>query len=173
MKRPKGLFNLDWMLGATEPRKIIKTICNIFWIGEELTFADKNCFWRFRLSFFLKKLSIWFPFMYFQPFKCQSHKIVKRTQIICQQFPDKLFECVWSFCGVGTETVNITNVRVKIIAIIAFLHCFINVDRLAKWLMFVYEVSVCGLECSCSYLNFSFPACFEQGVPWHSGNCRV
>ena len=39
--------------------------------------------------------------------------------------------------------------------------------------VFVYEVSFCGFESSCSHLNFRFRACFEQGVPWHSGNYRV
>ena len=28
-------------------------------------------------------------------------------------------------------------------------------------------------ESSCGHLNFRFCACFEQGVPWHSGNYRV
>ena len=37
----------------------------------------------------------------------------------------------------------------------------------------VYELSGCGFESSCSDLNFRFHACFEQGVPWHSGNYRV
>ena len=39
--------------------------------------------------------------------------------------------------------------------------------------MFVYELSGCGFEYSCSHLNFRFPACFEQRFPWHSGNYRV
>ena len=39
--------------------------------------------------------------------------------------------------------------------------------------MFVYELSGCGFASSCSNLNFRFRACFEQGVPWHSGNYRV
>ena len=39
--------------------------------------------------------------------------------------------------------------------------------------VFVYELSGCRFESSCSHLNFRFPACFEQGVPWHSGNYRV
>ena len=30
---------------------------------------------------------------------------------------------------------------------------------------FVYELSGCGFESSCSHLNFRFRACFEQGVP--------
>ena len=39
--------------------------------------------------------------------------------------------------------------------------------------VFVYELSGWGFESSCSHLNFKFHACFEQGVPWHSGNYRV
>ena len=39
--------------------------------------------------------------------------------------------------------------------------------------MFVYELSGCGFESSCSYLNFRFRACFEQGFPWHPGNYGV
>ena len=39
--------------------------------------------------------------------------------------------------------------------------------------MFVYELSGSGFESSCSNLNFRFLPCFEQGVPWHSGNYRV
>ena len=38
--------------------------------------------------------------------------------------------------------------------------------------MFVYELSGCGFESRYSHLNFRFCACFEQGVPWHSGNDR-
>ena len=39
--------------------------------------------------------------------------------------------------------------------------------------MLVYELSDCGVESSCGHLNFRHRACFEQGVPWHSGNYRV
>ena len=39
--------------------------------------------------------------------------------------------------------------------------------------VFVYELSGCGLESSCSHLNFTFHSCFEQGVLWHSGNYIV
>ena len=35
--------------------------------------------------------------------------------------------------------------------------------------VFVYKLSGCGFESSCSHLNFRFHICFEQGVPWHSG----
>ena len=44
------------------------------------------------------------------------------------------------------------------------------------WLIgwvFVYELSGCGFECSCSHLNLRFCTCSEQGVPWHSGNYRM
>ena len=39
--------------------------------------------------------------------------------------------------------------------------------------VFVYKLSGSGFESSCSHLNFRFHACFEQGVPWHSGNYGV
>ena len=39
--------------------------------------------------------------------------------------------------------------------------------------VFVYEISASGSKCRCSHLNFRFCACFEQGVPWHSGKYRV
>ena len=39
--------------------------------------------------------------------------------------------------------------------------------------VFLCELSSCGFESSYSHLNFRFHACFEQGVPWHSGNYRV
>ena len=38
--------------------------------------------------------------------------------------------------------------------------------------VFVYELSGCGFESRCIHLIFRYGACFEQGVPWHSGNCR-
>ena len=41
-----------------------------------------------------------------------------------------------------------------------------------RWLL-VYKLSGCGFESRCSHLNFRFRACFEQKVPWHSGNYRV
>ena len=37
--------------------------------------------------------------------------------------------------------------------------------------VFIYEVSGCGFESRCSYLNFRYHICFKQGVRWHSGNC--
>ena len=39
--------------------------------------------------------------------------------------------------------------------------------------MFVYKLSGCGFESRCCHLNFRYRACFEQKVPWHSGNSRV
>ena len=39
--------------------------------------------------------------------------------------------------------------------------------------MFLSLLSGSGFESSCSHFTFRFRACFEQGVPWHSGNYRV
>ena len=47
---------------------------------------------------------------------------------------------------------------------------------LPVWLngwVFLYELSGCGFESCCSHFNFRFRSCFEQGVPWNSGNYRV
>ena len=46
-----------------------------------------------------------------------------------------------------------------------------------NWLngwVFVYELSGCRFESWCGHLNFRYGACFEEGVPWHSGElqCR-
>ena len=48
----------------------------------------------------------------------------------------------------------------------------VHKQTLNGW-VFIYELSGCGFKSSCSHLNFRFRACFEQGVPWHSGNYRV
>ena len=40
-------------------------------------------------------------------FKRQYHKMVKHTQTIRWQIADELFECVWPFCGIGAERVNL------------------------------------------------------------------
>ena len=39
--------------------------------------------------------------------------------------------------------------------------------------VFIYELSGCWFESSCTHLTFRFRACVEQGVPWHSGNYTV
>ena len=39
--------------------------------------------------------------------------------------------------------------------------------------VFVYELSGFGFDSSFSHLNFKFRDCFEQRVPWISGNYRV
>ena len=52
--------------------------------------------------------------------------------------------------------------------------CFEYLSVRCKWAspngwVFIYELSGSRFKSSCSHLNFSFRACFEQGVPWHSG----
>ena len=39
--------------------------------------------------------------------------------------------------------------------------------------VFVYNLSGSGFKSSCCHINFTLLACFEQRVPWHSGNYRV
>ena len=40
------------------------------------------------------------------------------------------------------------------------------------WVL-VYKLYGCGFETRCCDVNFNNGACFEQGIPWHSGNFRV
>ena len=49
---------------------------------------------------------------------------------------------------------------------------FVFLTGLNDW-AFVYEISGCGIDSCCSYLNFRYHACFEQGAPWYSDNCWV
>ena len=48
-----------------------------------------------------------------------------------------------------------------------------HLAKLVNGWVFVYELSGCRFESSCSHLNLRFRACFEQRVPWHSGNYSV
>ena len=43
---------------------------------------------------------------------------------------------------------------------------------LTGW-VFVYELRDYGFESRCCHVIFRYHTCFEQGVPWYSGNCRV
>ena len=52
-------------------------------------------------------------------------------------------------------------------------HSSIILTFLPNGWVFVYEVSGSGLDSSCSHLNFTLRACFDQGYPWHSGNYSV
>ena len=42
-------------------------------------------------------------------------------------------------------------------------------DWAALWVL----ICLVHLQSRCNHLNFGYSACFEQGVPWHSGNCKV
>ena len=50
---------------------------------------------------------------------------------------------------------------------------FYNIDDFDSRHVFVYELGGCGFDARCSHLNFRYHTCFEQGVPWHSGNYSV
>ena len=43
---------------------------------------------------------------------------------------------------------------------------------LNSW-VFVFKVSGGRFEFRCSHLSFRYRACFKQGIPWYSANCRV
>ena len=39
--------------------------------------------------------------------------------------------------------------------------------------VFIYKLSGCEFESRYNHLNFRYHACFEEGIPWHSGKYRV
>ena len=48
-----------------------------------------------------------------------------------------------------------------------------NIANLLKAKVFIYEIRDCGFESHWSHFNARYCACFEQGVPWHSGIYRL
>ena len=48
-----------------------------------------------------------------------------------------------------------------------------KLTSLIKWLSVFFKLSVCVFESCCSLLNFRYCTCSKQGVPRHSGNCKV
>ena len=68
-----------------------------------------------------------------KPFKRQTHKMVKHTQIIRRQFEDKLFECVWPFCGIGAcWCSNVSRVKYTFVSKSYFLP-FCQAELTVKW----------------------------------------
>ena len=56
------------------------------------------------------------------------------------------------------------------------IECRFTLKLVPVWLngwVFVYELSGWGFQSHCGHSNFRYGACFEQGVPWHSGIYRV
>ena len=84
----------------------------------------------------------------------------------------------WSFLEYFVPYVSRTRVLIDCNGNRTYNHlvCKQTLNQWPVWLngwVSVYEVSGCGFESRCSHLNFRFRACFEQEVPWHSGNHRV
>ena len=85
-----------------------------------------------------------------------------------------IFQTLWNACN-WTRTQNHLVLK----------RTFNHLAKLTKWFScvlstYLYGVRVqylsvrcSGFESSCSDFTFRFRACFEQGVPWHSGNYRV
>ena len=74
-------------------------------------------------------------------------------------------EKIWSDCkGIQTHNHLVRKWTLNHLA---------KVTNLVNGLVFVYELSGCGLESRCSHFNFRYCGCFVQGIPWHSGNYRV
>ena len=58
-------------------------------------------------------------------------------------------------------------------AVLWVLICTVHMTVWPNGWVFLYKLNGCGFESRCSHLNLKYRACFEQGVPWHSGKYRV
>ena len=54
--------------------------------------------------------------LFIYTFKRQFYKIVKHTHTIRWQIADELSGCVWPFCGVCAERINLTVARMSLTA---------------------------------------------------------
>ena len=72
---------------------------------------------------------------YLFPFKRQLQKMVKPTEAICRVLPTKLFECVWKFCGVDTERINVTLVGFTFFLCFRLCPCSLTKQRNHKLLL--------------------------------------
>ena len=99
-----------------------------------------------------------------QPFKRQSHKMVKHTQTIRRQFACELFDCVWPSCDIGAKRVKnselqITGFQKAFQVPFLFFHCKIvivgkthynNCLRNSPFSLYSYHVK------NVSHFNFYF-----------------
>ena len=90
-----------WCIGTDDSfkdgsGKIDSLSWKINWKWDCCPIFKKFSYWENLLQFWmlLSKASV-------NPFKHQSHKMVKHTQTIRRQSADELFECVWPFCEIG------------------------------------------------------------------------
>ena len=96
-----------------------------------------------------------------------NHLVHKRTQV-WNNWP-KYWVVLWVLISTATWWKHTLKCTVQVST-----HNTVQLfGQLGRIGVFVYELSGCGFESSCSHLNFRFRTSFEQGVPWNSGNSRV
>ena len=81
-------------------------------------------------------------------------------------------QCIWLYFLVMSHTCF----RVNPHSLVAWVSRNSSSIIWAVWLnglVFVYKLSGCGFESSCSNLNLRFCTCSKQRIPWHSGDYRV
>ena len=80
-----------------------------------------------------------------QSFKRQFYKMVSTLKQFVGNFADKLFECVWPFCGIGAYRVN--NFQLEIVLVMAnpFMHNYQEWPNMLKGLEVwsLEDVKVC------------------------------
>ena len=75
-----------------------------------------------------------------QTFKRQPDKMVKHTQTIPWLTADELFECVWPFCGVGTQRVHHRHQAIGKPSELMFCKlCFSQLSYFCLWWIWIRE----------------------------------
>ena len=115
----------------------------------------------------LSKMNICFIDLFIPRWRCQDFH--KRQKWIALQQELVAFSLI-TLAGVTQYRVATIQFRKTISGCHNTTHNTISV-WLNGW-VFVYKLSGCGFESRWCHLNFRYGVCFEQGVPWHSGNCR-
>ena len=99
-----------------------------------------------------------------------SNKIQNHNYLVCKRKRNhlaKLAKCLTCVVGTSVQCIWVCYYHVT--------HKFqseFTLYSVPVWLngwVFIYELSGCGFESRCCHFNFKYGACFEQGVPWHSG----
>ena len=99
-----------------------------------------------------------------------SDKCSKWLSCVASTYLYGAFDCMFLSCHVRVRGLILKHVR-NMIRTYSQMYC---TDKYSQHSSTIWPVWInCGFESRCCHLNFKYRVCFEQGVPWHSGNYRV
>ena len=109
------------------------------------------------------------PHCRYQPFKCQSHKIVKHTQRIPRGIADELCECVWPFAWLALKVSAYSQVINKIMNVILCSKLTIKTTKRGQFQANIYFFNVHNKNIKkqyeiCSKLTIKTPERYHSGI---------